>query len=145
MVGMPRFELGISCSQSRRLKPSGPHPAKKCPGSESNWRHKDFQSYALPLSYRGNSASDAQFLRQLALLRGSDSNRRPSGYGPDELPTALPRDNEWAMEELNLRPQHYQCCALTNWANCPHLFSLTKKDWSSNYRTNLFLKKKQAP
>ncbi len=26
MVGVPRFELGISCSQSRRLKPAGPHP-----------------------------------------------------------------------------------------------------------------------
>ena len=24
-----------------------------CPGSELNWRHKDFQSFALPLSYRG--------------------------------------------------------------------------------------------
>ncbi len=24
-------------------------------------------------------------------LRGPDSNRRPSGYEPDELPTALPR------------------------------------------------------
>ena len=26
------------------------------------------------------------------LLRGSDLNRRPPGYGPGELPTALPRD-----------------------------------------------------
>ena len=26
------------------------------------------------------------------LLRGPDSNRRPAGYGPAELPTALPRD-----------------------------------------------------
>ena len=24
-------------------------------------------------------------------LRGRDSNPRPSGYGPDELPAALPR------------------------------------------------------
>ena len=27
------------------------------------------------------------------LLRESDSNRRPLGYGPSELPTALPRYN----------------------------------------------------
>ena len=26
-------------------------------------------------------------------LRGKDSNLRPPGYEPDELPTALPRDN----------------------------------------------------
>ena len=26
------------------------------------------------------------------LLRGPDLNRRPPGYGPGELPTALPRD-----------------------------------------------------
>ncbi len=25
-------------------------------------------------------------------LRGKDLNLRPPGYGPDELPTALPRD-----------------------------------------------------
>ena len=62
----------------------------------------------------------------LLMLRGSDSNRRPLGYGPSELPTALPRYNIlirfadwrkadwWAMEDSNLRPQHYQCCALTN-------------------------------
>ena len=27
-------------------------------------------------------------------LRGPDLNRRPPGYEPDELPAALPRDNE---------------------------------------------------
>jgi hypothetical protein len=27
-------------------------------------------------------------------LRGQDSNLRPSGYEPDELPTAPPRDDE---------------------------------------------------
>ena len=27
-------------------------------------------------------------------LRGLDSNQRPQGYGPCELPTALPRDRK---------------------------------------------------
>lgn len=39
-----------------------------CPGSELNWRHKDFQSFALPLSYRGVSdfgcrISDVRYLK----------------------------------------------------------------------------------
>ena len=29
----------------------------------------------------------------VVMLRGPDSNRRPPGYGPGELPTALPRDS----------------------------------------------------
>ena len=28
----------------------------------------------------------------------------------------------WAIEDLNLWPQTYQVCALTNWANSPHFF-----------------------
>ena len=41
----------------------------------------------------------ALFVRLLSLsvcllwLRGKDLNQRPSGYEPDELPTALPRDD----------------------------------------------------
>ena len=30
--------------------------------------------------------------RELIWLRGKDSNQRPPGYEPDELPAALPRD-----------------------------------------------------
>ena len=32
------------------------------------------------------------FIRHFSWLRGSDSNREPAGYGPAELPIALPRD-----------------------------------------------------
>ena len=31
-------------------------------------------------------------IRQFIWLRGKDSNQRPPGYEPDELPAALPRD-----------------------------------------------------
>jgi hypothetical protein len=32
------------------------------------------------------------FIRHFSWLRDPDSNREPSGYGPDELPIALSRD-----------------------------------------------------
>ena len=47
----------------------------KCPEPESNQRHKDFQSFALPTELSGQKK-----------LRGQDLNLRPSGYEPDELP-----------------------------------------------------------
>ena len=45
-----------------------------CPEPESNQRHMDFQSIALPTELSGQK------------LRGQDLNLRPSGYEPDELP-----------------------------------------------------------
>ena len=42
--------------------------------AESNRRHKDFQSFALPTELQNQ------------WLRGKDLNQRPPGYGPDELP-----------------------------------------------------------
>ena len=35
------------------------------------------------------------YISILNWLRGPDLNQRPSGYEPDELPTAPPRDNRW--------------------------------------------------
>ena len=53
---------------------------KKCPEPESNQRHEDFQSSALPTELSGHKTF-------LSLeLRGQDLNLRPSGYEPDELP-----------------------------------------------------------
>ena len=48
---------------------------KTCPEPESNQRHEDFQSSALPTELSGQKK-----------LRGQDLNLRPSGYEPDELP-----------------------------------------------------------
>ena len=42
--------------------------------AESNRRHQDFQSFALPTELQNQ------------WLRGKDLNQRPPGYGPDELP-----------------------------------------------------------
>ena len=54
----------------------------KCPVPESNQRHEDFQSSALPTELTGHE------------LRGQDLNLRPSGYEPDELPDcSTPRYN----------------------------------------------------
>ena len=48
--------------------------------SESNQRHKDFQSFALPTDY------------ETTWLREKDLNQRPPGYEPDELPDcSIPR------------------------------------------------------
>ena len=47
---------------------------KWCPGAESNHRHEDFQSTALPLSYPGTGTKD-KHLR----LRSLRSNGPPRG------------------------------------------------------------------
>ena len=38
------------------------------------------------------------------LLRGQDSNLRPSGYEPDEMPTSPPRD--FIKEDKGFEPLH---------------------------------------
>ena len=53
-----------------------PSLQNKCPEPESNQRHRDFQSLALPTELSGQKKE----------LRGQDLNLRPSGYEPDELP-----------------------------------------------------------
>ena len=53
----------------------------KCPKSESNQRHEDFQSSALPTELSG-----LFLMPEHKKLRGQDLNLRPSGYEPDELP-----------------------------------------------------------
>ncbi len=50
------------------------------PQPESNWRHTELQSVALPTELQGH------------WLREKDLNLRPSGYEPDELPDcSIPR------------------------------------------------------
>ena len=45
-------------------------------------------------------------------LRGQDLNLRPSGYEPDELPTAPPRDEWWREKDSNLRSRRRQIYSL---------------------------------
>ena len=45
-------------------------------------------------------------------LRGQDLNLRPSGYEPDELPTAPPRYEWWREKDSNLRSRRRQIYSL---------------------------------
>ena len=44
----------------------------------------------------------------VVMLRGPDSNRRPPGYGPGELPTALPRYNYHSGNKQQITSTKYQ-------------------------------------
>ena len=75
-------------------------------GTESNRRHKELQSFALPTELPSHSTVHIRFelmifsvtgrrdkpLLQWTILREVDLNHRPSGYEPDELPyCSIPR------------------------------------------------------
>ena len=75
-------------------------------GTESNRRHKELQSFALPTELPSHPTVHIRFelmifsvtgrrdkpLLQWTILREVDLNHRPSGYEPDELPDcSIPR------------------------------------------------------
>ena len=79
---------------------------KKWRGTESNRRHKELQSFALPTELPSHPTVHIRFelmifsvtgrrdkpLLQWTILREVDLNHRPSGYEPDELPDcSIPR------------------------------------------------------
>ncbi len=81
-------------------------PPFKWRGTESNRRHKELQSFALPTELPSHLTVHAGFepaissvtgrrdkpLLQWTILREPDLNQRPSGYEPDELPDcSIPR------------------------------------------------------
>ena len=68
--------LKVKCSTDWATRP---YFILKCPEPESNQRHMDFQSIALPTELSGHVFYKDE-------LRGQDLNLRPSGYEPDELP-----------------------------------------------------------
>src|SRR6476659_11299710 len=90
-----------------RLATSLPLQIKRWLRTESNRRHKDFQSFALPTELLSHTKSTgikmavrtglepatscvtgrhSNQLNYRTILRGQDLNLRPSGYEPDELP-----------------------------------------------------------
>ena len=83
-----------------------PHIIFKWRGTESNCRHKELQSFALPTELPSHLTVHMGFepmissvtgrrdkpLLQWTKLRELDLNQRPSGYEPDELPDcSIPR------------------------------------------------------
>ena len=64
-------------------------------------------------------------------LRGLDLNQRPSGYEPDELPTAPPRDVWWREKDSNLRSQRRQIYSLLPLTTRESLHGLSLRiNWS---------------
>ena len=73
-----------------------------------NWWPYPYQGYALPTELHQHII--------IKWLRGLDLNQRPSGYEPDELPTAPPRDIKiimwWRGLDSNQRSETRQIYSL---------------------------------
>ena len=78
-VELPTHGASIRCSTNWATAPF------ERPWPDLNRRSPPWQGGVLTATLRG---------LYVVQLRGKDSNLRPPGYEPDELPTALPRDNK---------------------------------------------------
>lgn len=90
---------GGGCGKSHRRGRESTPPDRGMSRVRSPWTEYQASSVAVRVVARpvharvasGEPSSRSAARPRRVWLRGADSNRRPSGYGPDELPTALPR------------------------------------------------------
>ena len=112
--------LQISCSTIE------PHQHLWCRGAESNHRHWDFQSHALPTELPRHTYFFNWNKRKTIWRPETGSNRRPPAWQAGALTNWATGPYRlfslkfwWAFTDLNRGPTGYEPVALTNWAKGP--------------------------
>ncbi len=94
-----------------------------CRGAESNHRHWDFQSHALPTELPRQNLFFLFEIDKTIWRPRTGSNRRPPAWQAGALTNWATgpwyKKHWWAFTDLNRGPTGYEPVALTNWAKGP--------------------------